>query len=63
MAPVAITPLPDQSPLTSLKAQVNGNGLNGRHSYSDDEVKEDYAGDYRFAPVEEAQVSRAMIKR
>ena len=27
------------------------------------DVKEDYAGDYRFAPIEEAQVSRAMIKR
>ena len=27
------------------------------------DVKEDYNGDYRFAPIEEAQVSRAMIKR
>jgi hypothetical protein len=26
-------------------------------------VKEDYEGDYRFAPIEEAQVSRAMISR
>lgn len=24
---------------------------------------EDYEGNYRFAPIEEAQVSRAMIKR
>ncbi|KAG1715723.1 hypothetical protein ID866_1439 [Astraeus odoratus] len=27
------------------------------------DVNEDYQGDYRFAPIEEAQVSRAMIKR
>ncbi|KIJ50951.1 hypothetical protein M422DRAFT_101777, partial [Sphaerobolus stellatus SS14] len=26
-------------------------------------VNEDYMGNYRFAPIEEAQVSRAMIKR
>lgn len=27
------------------------------------DVAENYDGDYRFAPIEEAQVSRAMIKR
>ena len=27
------------------------------------DVREDYDGNYRFAPIEEAQVSRAMIKR
>jgi thiamine thiazole synthase len=26
-------------------------------------ILEDYHGGYRFAPIEEAQVSRAMIKR
>ena len=26
-------------------------------------VQEDYEGNYRFAPIEEAQVARAMIKR
>ena len=26
-------------------------------------VREDYEGNYRFAPIEEAQVARAMIKR
>ena len=29
----------------------------------DVDVQEDYHGQYRFAPIEEAQVSRAMIKR
>lgn len=29
----------------------------------DHEVLEDYNGKYQFAPIEEAQVSRAMIKR
>ena len=28
-----------------------------------DEVVEDYSGKYQFAPIEEADVSRAMIKR
>jgi thiamine thiazole synthase len=27
------------------------------------DVNEDYEGNYKFAPIEEAQVSRAMIKR
>lgn len=27
------------------------------------ETKEDYNGDYKFAPIKEAQVSRAMTKR
>jgi thiamine thiazole synthase len=27
------------------------------------DINEDYAGNYRFAPIQEAQVSRAMIKR
>lgn len=27
------------------------------------DIAEDYTGSYRFAPIEEAQVSRAMIKR
>ena len=27
------------------------------------ETEEDYSGDYKFAPIKEAQVSRAMTKR
>lgn len=67
MAPsVAITsPEPERAPI-SLKSGMNG--LNGTHAdkkpaFADADVNEDYAGDYRFAPIEEAQVSRAMIKR
>jgi len=41
--------------------QAKKNGVNGsKPSY---DVLEDYEGGYRFAPIEEAQVSRAMIKR
>lgn len=36
------------------------NGLNGKLAY---DVSENYEGNYRFAPIEEAEVSRAMIKR
>jgi cysteine-dependent adenosine diphosphate thiazole synthase len=48
-----------QSPV--LRQKANGNGaLNGAMSPN---VREDYEGNYQFAPIEEAQVSRAMIKR
>jgi len=64
------TPLPtmappvalDSAPLQDLLSLKNGvNGQAAKASAAD--VNEDYAGDYRFAPIEEAQVSRAMIKR
>ena len=55
--PVSVSPVAqEQSILTLKKNLADGNGA----QY---EVKEDYDGDYRFAPIEEAQVSRAMIKR
>lgn len=57
--PVAVSSEIEESPILLLKknlAQSNGNDTHF-------EVKEDYDGDYRFAPIEEAQVSRAMIKR
>ena len=43
--------------------QLKSNGANGKATYSEADVLEDYEGNYRFAPIEEAQVSRAMIKR
>ena len=55
--PVAVSPVVQELPTLSLKknfAQNDGTQI---------EVKEDYDGDYRFAPIEEGQVSRAMIKR
>ena len=44
--------------LGKIDAKAAGPAANGTY-----DVKEDYDGDYRFAPIEEAQVSRAMIKR
>lgn len=46
-------------------------GVNGVHAISNGtanknrnlDVLEDYQGNYKFAPIEEAEVSRAMIKR
>lgn len=65
MAPAQVLPqsvLPD---LTSLKLSVTPN--NSTNGSSNGSVKydtlEDYNGQYRFAPIEEAEVSRAMIKR
>ncbi|KAJ7600628.1 Thi4 family-domain-containing protein, partial [Mycena floridula] len=57
--------LPDSIPTTLFppKSKItNGSSktTNGSVSY---ETLEDYDGKYRFAPIEEAQVSRAMIKR
>ena len=46
----------------SLKA-TNGVHHNGSGATPDLDAVEDYAGHYKFAPIEEAQVSRAMIKR
>ncbi|KAH7922945.1 Thi4-domain-containing protein [Leucogyrophana mollusca] len=48
----------DDSPI--LLAKKNGTAIDKSTTY---DVCEDYEGNYRFAPIEEAQVSRAMIKR
>ncbi|KAI0365748.1 Thi4-domain-containing protein [Pilatotrama ljubarskyi] len=60
MAPAVIygSQQPDEAPLLLNKAAVKADVSNGTY-----QTKEDYEGDYRFAPIEEAQVSRAMIKR
>ncbi|THG98817.1 hypothetical protein EW026_g3427 [Hermanssonia centrifuga] len=58
MAPsVADIPEAEQSPILLMKRNVIP-ATNGTY-----DVSENYEGDYRFAPIEEAQVSRAMIKR
>ena len=60
MAPsVSLAPELDNSSV--LQAKKNGPYTNGNGTHY--EVAENYDGDYRFAPIEEAQVSRAMIKR
>ena len=56
MAPALTVPQAEEALLNGLKK-------NGVHVETKFEVSEDYEGDYRFAPIEEAQVSRAMIKR
>jgi hypothetical protein len=48
MAPVAVSPIPEKAP-TYVASKY--------------EVLENYEGAYKFAPIQEAQVSRAMIKR
>ena len=58
MAP-SVSVLSDYQESPALQAKKNGLANNGTHY----EVSENYDGDYRFAPIEEAQVSRAMIKR
>jgi cysteine-dependent adenosine diphosphate thiazole synthase len=56
MAPALTIPQADEAPLfESMK--------NSTQAETKLEVAENYDGDYRFAPIEEAQVSRAMIKR
>jgi len=56
MAPQVLPSVLPES-ILSLKTTDRTNGTTHH------EVSEDYAGQYRFAPIEEAQVSRAMIKR
>lgn len=55
--PVAVGSESQDSPILMLKRDAQNN-----HGTQYD-VSEDYNGHYRFAPIEEAQVSRAMIKR
>ncbi|KAK1232054.1 thiamine metabolism- protein [Marasmius sp. AFHP31] len=55
MAPVQV--LEAETPSVPVNLKMNGsNGV--KH-----DSLEDYQGNYKFAPIEEAQVSRAMIKR
>ena len=51
---------PHQAPQLVYKPGVKDTSQTTSGTY---DCKEDYNGDYRFAPIEEAQVSRAMIKR
>ncbi|KAL0565876.1 thiamine metabolism-related protein [Marasmius crinis-equi] len=57
MAPVQV--LEAETPSAPVNVKLNGSNVTGtKHDTS-----EDYQGNYKFAPIEEAQVSRAMIKR
>lgn len=58
MAPAQVLQSIMPESITSLKTM--NSGTNGSAKY---EISENYDGQYRFAPIEEAQVSRAMIKR
>lgn len=53
----------DEAPLLLGKAALKDAPAPAQAANGTYDVKEDYSGDYRFAPIEEAQVSRAMIKR
>ena len=55
MAPVQVL----ETETSSVPVNLKMNGSNGAKY----DVLEDYQGNYKFAPIEEAQVSRAMIKR
>ncbi|KAI0789722.1 Thi4-domain-containing protein [Abortiporus biennis] len=60
--PVAVSPSTqiEQAPFMLSK----GNGITTTTTkFDSSEALENYEGNYRFAPIEEAQVSRAMIKR
>lgn len=51
------------SSVLSQKSEIQMNGGSKTNGGSDYEVDENWEGKYRFAPIQEAQVSRAMIKR
>jgi thiamine thiazole synthase len=55
MAPVAVPAKP--TPALQPKVQQPVTPL------AKDDIREDYDGSYKFAPITEAEVSRAMIKR
>lgn len=64
MAPPVATESTYTPSVSDLKSQLNGsktetNGVKPNAK----QILEDWSGNYRFAPIEEAEVSRAMIKR
>lgn len=61
MSPTAVS-TPATPELFDNIALKKMNGTANGTSY-EDKVCEDYAGNYQFAPIEEAEVSRAMIRR
>lgn len=65
MAPPVATETSYMPSVSSLKSQLNGSKTetNGLKSEAKQEILEDWSGNYQFAPIEEAEVSRAMIKR
>lgn len=48
---------------TERVSELSGKSITLKPDTRDFEILEDYNGKYQFAPIEEAQVSRAMIKR
>lgn len=63
MAPVPVAPIPASDSGDVFTLKLNNPKTNGNGTSYDDKVSEDYMGNYRFAPIEEADVSRAMIGR
>ena len=63
MAPVPVAPIPASDSGDVFTLKLNNPKTNGNGTFYDDKVSEDYMGNYRFAPIEEADVSRAMIGR
>ena len=63
MPPVSVAPIPASDSGDVLTLKLNNSKTNGNGTSYDDKVSEDYMGNYQFAPIEEADVSRAMIGR
>lgn len=68
MAPTAVVSpssnAQDYEKILAAKANAaNGTLKNGNGVSYAEKAFEDYEGNYQFAPIEEAEVSRAMIKR
>ncbi|KZV73740.1 Thi4-domain-containing protein [Peniophora sp. CONT] len=65
MAPPVATETSYIPSVSDLKSQLNGTKTetNGVKPEAKQDIVEDWSGNYQFAPIEEAEVSRAMIKR
>lgn len=63
MSPTAI-PVSTPTEREQLDAPLSKKTTSAANGVSfEDKVLEDYNGNYKFAPIEEAEVSRAMIRR
>ena len=63
MAPPVATETSYTPSVSDLKNQLNGSKTETNGAKSKADILEDWSGNYQFAPIEEAEVSRAMIKR
>lgn len=63
MAPAQTLPTPAAEPQAATLLEKKSATESKTNDVTEYEVAEDYNGQFKFAPIKESQVARAMIKR